>query len=1121
MRFCRKSNLNPQSLIKRVIHINQQTQDLKYCSNRISTSKYNVLSFIPKFVFEQARKYSNIFFFLIVLLQQIPDVSPTGRYTTAVPWVFILSVSAIKEIVEDIKRTVSDRQLNNRKIKIFKENDWKVVRWKDVKVGDFVKIEAGELFPADLFLISSSEPNSICYIQTANLDGETNLKIRQGLPLTHNILNNSNIKDIKATIECEPPNKDLYKFSGLIDTNDGIVTAIDANQILLRGSQLRNTKWIFGLVIYTGHDTKLMKNSNSPPFKRSHVEKVTNKQILALFGILLVICFISTGASAIWNRFHGKNHWYLGFKDETYNSIPYTFLTFIVLYNNLIPISLQVTLELVKFLQAYFINYDTEMYDEESEFSAIARTSNLNEELGQIQYVFSDKTGTLTCNQMDFKRCSIAGVCYGSGNHEEFNGYEMLNNLDKQHRTVRYIEEFLCVLGTCHTVIPEMSDDGEINYQASSPDENAIINCMKSNRVVFKTRSPQKLNLEFNGEERVYEILNVLEFNSVRKRLSIILRDHKGNLKLYCKGADNVIIPRLSDEQSFKEITLDHVEEFARDGLRTLLICYKDLNETEYQNWNQLYHKAATSLINRDFELQEIAELIEKDMFLLGATGIEDKLQKGVPETISMLLKATIKFWILTGDKMETAVNIGYSSKLLNESTHLVYLVDDSSHELLRIMSENCNNMDDKNKKKLLIGLIIDASILNILLSDICCSTFLKLSTNSQSVIICRATPANKAEMVEFIKKQTKCITLAIGDGANDVGMIQAAHVGVGIYGKEGSQALSASDYAIGQFRFLQRLLFVHGIWNYKRLCKVILYSFYKNVCLYVIELWYALSNGYSGQILFERWLISLYNLLFTSAPPMALGLFDRPLKAATMLNFPELYKSTQSRSDFNIKVFWAWIANSVVHSILLYYIVYGILSHDVALSNGQAGDFLFMGNFVYTYCVVVVCLKSGLETDSWTVMTFLSIFGSILFWFFYMVVYSKVYPKILIGAEMSGMASHVLSSGLFWFGLLFVPIIVLLPDVAYKVLQRTLFKNTEQQVQEKEKEDIDPSPVLRKKINATTKLLRQVFSFNKTKPTEPYRGFAFSQEERGVVRQADLVRQYNTERPAGNLSNE
>ena len=549
--------------------------------------------------------------------------------------------------------------------------------------------------------------------------------------------------------------------------------------------------------------------------------------------------------------------------------------------------------------------------------------------------------------------------------------------------------------------------------------------------------------------------------------MSVILRDKSGTIKLYCKGADNVIIPRLSlypqDYRDYTDTTVDHMEEFAKEGFRTLVLAYRILSEEDYLKWNDVYQRAATSIRDREKNLEAAAELIEKNLILIGATGIEEKLQQGVPETITMLKKAGIKVFLLTGDKIETAINIGYSCKLLTEKTNLIYLANERPEKLKEELSVNCRLIEAKKLKEDETALIIDGKSLHYALSLDCNRDFLKLATTCRTVICCRATPKNKAEIVEFIKQHTRCVTLAIGDGANDVSMIQAAHVGVGIYGREGTQALCASDYAIGQFRFLAKLLLVHGMWNYKRLCKVILYSFYKNICLYVMELWFAFSNAFSGQILFERWLIGLYNVLFTAAPPLALGLFDRPCRSSTMLNFPELYKLSQSKSEFNLNVFSRWILNAFLHSLILYFVCFGSFKHDMVLKDGTIGDYLYMGNHVYTFTVIVVCLKSGLETDSWTVMTQLSIWGSIAFWFFWLIVYSYFWPALGVAPEMTGMAPNIFRGGTFWLGLLFVPIFVLLPDFIYKSLQRTLFKSEVQAVQENESNENDVENLIRR----------------------------------------------------------
>ncbi|KAF0873170.1 AT8A2 ATPase, partial [Crocuta crocuta] len=645
-----------------------------------STAKYSVLTFLPRFLYEQIRRAANAFFLFIALLQQIPDVSPTGRYTTLVPLIIILTIAGIKEIVEDFKRHKADNAVNKKKTIVLRNGMWHTIMWKEVAVGDIVKVVNGQYLPADMALLSSSEPQAMCYVETANLDGETNLKIRQGLSHTADMQTREVLMKLSGTIECEGPNRHLYDFTGNLHVDGKSPVPLGPDQILLRGTQLRNTQWVFGIVVYTGHDTKLMQNSTKAPLKRSNVEKVTNVQILVLFGILLVMALVSSVGALYWSGSQGGRDWYIKKMDTTSDNFGYNLLTFIILYNNLIPISLLVTLEVVKYTQALFINWDTDMYYLGNDTPAMARTSNLNEELGQVKYLFSDKTGTLTCNIMNFKKCSIAGVTYGHfpeltreassddfcrippppSDSCDFDDPRLLKNIEDHHPTAPCIQEFLTLLAVCHTVVPEKDGD-HIIYQASSPDEAALVKGARKLGFVFTARTPYSVIIEAMGEEQTFGILNVLEFSSDRKRMSVIVRTPSGQLRLYCKGADNVIFERLSKDSKYMEETLCHLEYFATEGLRTLCVAYADLSEHEYEEWLKVYQEASTILKDRAQRLEECYEIIEKNLLLLGATAIEDRLQAGVPETIATLLKAEIKIWVLTGDKQETAINIGNS----------------------------------------------------------------------------------------------------------------------------------------------------------------------------------------------------------------------------------------------------------------------------------------------------------------------------------------------------------------------------------------------------------------------------------------------------------------------------
>ncbi|XP_063045834.1 phospholipid-transporting ATPase IA isoform X2 [Engraulis encrasicolus] len=1120
----------------RLIYINQP-QFTKFCSNRVSTAKYNVLTFLPRFLYSQFRRAANSFFLFIALLQQIPDVSPTGRWTTLVPLLFILVVAAVKEVIEDLKRHNADSVVNKKETQVLRNGAWEIVHWEKAVVGDIVRVNGKDNIPADMILLSSSEPQGMCYIETSNLDGETNLKIRQALHVTSEIKEIDSLMRLSGRMECESPNRHLYEFVGNLRLQGHSTVPLGPDQILLRGAQLRNTQWVHGIVVYTGHDTKLMQNSTRPPLKLSNVERITNFQILVLFGCLLGISLVCSIGQTIWKYSIGNNAWYMDLNYGGAANFGLNFLTFIILFNNLIPISLLVTLEVIKFVQAFFINWDTDMLYEATNTPAMARTSNLNEELGQVKYIFSDKTGTLTCNVMQFKKCTIAGVAYGhtpepeeggmaeedwhsSESSEEagFNDPSLLENLQSNHPTAPVILEFMTMMAICHTAVPERTDD-KIVYQAASPDEGALVRAARNLGFVFSGRTPNSVIMESLGEEEKYELLHVLEFTSVRKRMSVIMRTPAGRIRLYCKGADTVIYDRLADSSRYKDITLKHLEQFATEGLRTLCFAVADISESSYQQWLELYQRAATSLQNRALKLEESYELIEKNLQLLGATAIEDKLQDKVPETIETLMKADIKIWILTGDKQETAINIGHSCKLLTKNMGLLVINEDTLDATRETLSHHCGMLGDALHKENDFALIIDGKTLKYALTFGARQYFLDLALSCKAVICCRVSPLQKSEVVEMVKKQVRVITLAIGDGANDVGMIQTAHVGVGISGNEGLQAANSSDYSIAQFKYLKNLLLVHGAWNYNRVAKCILYCFYKNIVLYIIEIWFAFVNGFSGQILFERWCIGLYNVIFTALPPLTLGIFERSCRKENMLKYPELYKTSQNAMGFNTKVFWAHCLNGLFHSVILFWFPLKAFQHDTVFGNGKTPDYLLLGNMVYTFVVITVCLKAGLETSSWTTFSHIAIWGSIGLWVVFFGIYSSLWPLIPFAPDMSGEADMMFSSGVFWMGLIFIPITSLVFDVAYKVMKKVCFKTLVDEVQELEALSKDPGAVVHgKSLTERAQLLKNVF---KKSTVSLYRsdsmqqnllhGYAFSQDENGVVSQSEVIRAYDT----------
>ena len=753
----RKGKPDPSMLGPRVIHLNNPPANAqnRYLDNHVSTAKYNIATFLPKFLFEQFSKYANLFFLFTAALQQIPNISPTNRYTTIVPLIIVLLVSAGKELIEDFKRKNSDKSLNYSRTKVLRGSTFESIRWVSVRVGDVVRVESEEPFPADLVLLATSEPDGLCYIETANLDGETNLKIKQAIPETATLVSPNELSRLSGRVRSEQPNSSLYTYEATLTMTAGggeKELPLAPDQLLLRGATLRNTPWIHGVVVFTGHETKLMRNATATPIKRTHVEKLVNLQIVMLVVILVALSIVSSVGDLIFRATATSKLAYLYIEDtglakQFFSDI----FTYWVLYSNLVPISLFVTIEIVKYFQAFLINSDLDIYYDRTDTAAICRTSSLVEELGQIEYIFSDKTGTLTCNMMEFKQCSIGGIQYADEVPEDRRATEQnpvgiydfkrLAENRKTHRNKMTIHHFLALLSTCHTVIPERRDEtpGELKYQAASPDEGALVEGAVMLGYEFTARKPRSVTILVEGEEHEYELLAVLEFNSTRKRMSTIFRCPDGKVRCYCKGADTVILERLGKDNLIVETTLQHLEEYATEGLRTLCLAMREIPEEELQQWLQIFDKANTTVSgSRGEELDKAAEIIEHDFILLGATAIEDKLQDGVPDTIHTLQEAGIKIWILTGDRQETAINIGMSCKLISEDMTLL-IINEENALTTRTNIENkliaLRNQSTGGTELETLALVIDGKSLTFALEKDMEKMFLDLAIMCKAVI--------------------------------------------------------------------------------------------------------------------------------------------------------------------------------------------------------------------------------------------------------------------------------------------------------------------------------------------------------------------------------------------------
>ncbi|CAI7637393.1 unnamed protein product [Penicillium palitans] len=1127
--FARK--VDPATLGPRLIQLNNPPANAthRFVSNFVSTAKYNIFTFIPKFLFEQFSKYANLFFLFTAVLQQIPNVSPTNKFTTIVPLAIVLAVSAIKELVEDYKRRMSDRGLNYSKTQVLKGSSFHDAKWVDVVVGDIVRVESEQPFPADLVLLASSEPEGLCYIETANLDGETNLKIKQAIPETAHLVSPSDLSRLSGRVRSEQPNSSLYTYEATLTMNAGggeKELPLAPDQLLLRGATLRNTPWIHGIVVFSGHETKLMRNATATPIKRTAVERTVNIQILMLVSILIILSVISSVGDLAIRKTKSSQLAYLDYGSvKMVKQFFMDIFTYWVLYSNLVPISLFVTIEIVKYFQAFLINSDLDIYYDKTDTPAICRTSSLVEELGQIEYIFSDKTGTLTCNMMEFKQVSIAGIQYGDDVPEDrratvedgaevgIHDFKTLRGNLQSHPSQNAIREFLTLLATCHTVIPERNadDPNVIKYQAASPDEGALVDGAASLGFRFTNRKPRSVIFETGGQELEYELLAVCEFNSTRKRMSTIFRCPDGKVRVYCKGADTVILERLHPDNPTVEPTLQHLEEYASDGLRTLCLAMREVPENEFQQWLQIYDKASTTVDgNRGDELDKAAELIEKDFYLLGATAIEDRLQDGVPDTIHTLQTAGIKIWVLTGDRQETAINIGMSCKLISEDMTLLIINEETSaatrDSLQKKMDAVQSQIASGDTEPL--ALVIDGRSLTFALEKDMEKLFLDLAVICKAVVCCRVSPLQKALVVKLVKRHKKALLLAIGDGANDVSMIQAAHVGVGISGVEGLQAARSADVAIGQFRFLRKLLLVHGAWSYSRISRVILYSYYKNITLYMTQFWYSFQNAFSGEVIYESWTLSFYNVLFTVLPPFAMGIFDQYISARLLDRYPQMYQLGQKGVFFKKHSFWAWILNGFFHSLILYIVSELLYYWDLPMADGHVAGHWVWGEALYTAVLGTVLGKAALITNIWTKYTFIAIPGSMALWLIFLPAYGYAAPALGFSQEYYGTIPVLFKSPIFYLMAIVLPCICLLRDYAWKYAKRMYYPQQYHHVQEIQKYNVQDYRPRMEQFQKAIRKVRQVQRMRKQ------RGYAFSQADDGG--QMRVLNAYDTTRSRG-----
>ncbi|XP_064784093.1 phospholipid-transporting ATPase VD-like isoform X4 [Oncorhynchus masou masou] len=1084
-------------------------------------------------------------------------------------------------------------------------------------------------------------------------------------------------ENFHSRIECENPNNDLSRFRGYMEHPSNARVGLHNDNLLLRSCTIRNTETIIGIVVYAGHETKAMKNNSGPRYKRSKLERRMNMDILWSVVLLVIMCLTAAIGHGLWLRNLEEASFLI--PDTTSPALAgfYLFWTMIIVLQVLIPVSLYVSIEIVKLGQIFFIQNDVDFYNEYLDSRIQCRALNITEDLGQIQYVFSDKTGTLTENKMVFRRCTIAGVEYpheenarrlevykqeedeamGRSHtlksrasakslsckslscnrssvslhtltgHSEGEGEETPSPTLPRHSAfsspmekdvvpdpflvqklnclssplflladasmeLTYIVDFFMALAICNTVVvsspnqprhvvqvPEVprtplksledikmlfqrfslprfstlspphttesprsftgrlfargkpasftpspspiptkrgtDPDGEPNFEASiliikpglagppgedgdqgdeegehgswkgeedkivqlnpgawsglensngaqdppgelgadeliyeaeSPDEAALVHAARAYHCTLRGHSFARLLVELPGMGSLaVRLLHILPFDSTRKRMSVVVRHPlTKQVVVYTKGADSVIMdlaesPKGAEQSEsrqghIREQTQKHLDNYAREGLRTLCIAKRVLEEEEYEVWLKRHAFAETSIENREELLLESAQRLETNLTLLGATGIVDRLQEEVPETIEALQRAGVKVWVLTGDKQETAINIACACKLLRSTDHLLTANCGSKEACRALLLELRAEMECGEAAEGTSGftLVVDGRTLEFALQEDLKGDFLELSRCCRAVICCRSTPLQKSQVVRLVQDQLQVMTLAIGDGANDVSMIQVADVGIGISGQEGMQAVMSSDFAISRFKHLRKLLLVHGHWCYTRLANMILYFFYKNVMYVNLLFWYQFFCGFSGSVMTNSWVLIFFNLLFTSVPPLLYGILDKDVSADTLIKLPELYKSGQNSKAYLTSTFWLTMLDAIYQSLVCFFVPYFAYA-------GSDADMLSFGSPINASSLLIILLHQVIESRTLTWLHALLLMGSALFYFSFTLVFSVVCVTCSPPNNPLGVDKLQMSQPLFYGVCALTTILALLPRFLFQALHNSI----------------------------------------------------------------------------------
>lgn len=896
----------------------------KYPPNVIRNQKYNIITFLPLVLFQQFKFFLNLYFLVMACSQFIPDLRLGYLYTYWGPLGFVLTVTIIREAIDDLRRHQRDKEVNSQRYSRLSRGKDGVVFVEKVpssklKVGDLVFIEKDQRVPADLVLLRTTEKSGTCFIRTDQLDGETDWKLRLPVPYTQKLDSESKLYEIRAEIEAEKPQRDIHSFIGTFTMNDekeglGIDNTLWANTVLASGSAL-------GAVVYTGRETRSVMNNSQPRSKTGlldiEINQLTKVLFCAVLGLALVMMCLK-GFSGPWYKY---------------------LFRFVLLFSYIIPLSLRVNLDMGKAFYSWQMQKDKDMPE------TVVRCTTIPEELGRISYLLSDKTGTLTQNCMVFKKLHLGSIVYSQDSFDQVkeelldsynspadtpSGQPVVAKVRKSDRT--RLKEAVKAIALCHNVTPVYESDFEepgsplesqsevdqhywgreneiLQYQASSPDEVALVRwteevglgLVKRDNTSIQLRTPVNGFIDF-------AILQIFPFTSESKRMGIIVKElSTGEITFYLKGADVV----MSNIVMFADWLDEAVGNMAREGMRTLVVAKKKLSEEQYLDFESKYSTAKQSMTDRQNAISSVRESLERDMELVCVTGVEDKLQENVSVTLETLHNAGVKIWMLTGDKLETAMCIAKSSKLVSREQDLFVF------DKIESRADAHGQINAAWKKQECALFLTGASLEEVL--KYYQTEFMDIACRSSTVVCCRCSPTQKAEVVKLIQEHTGKRCAAVGDGGNDVSMIQAADTGIGIAGKEGKQASLAADFSITQFSHLQRMLLVHGRYSYKRSASLSQFVIHRGLIISTMQAIFSAVFYFSSVSLFPGFFMVGYATVYTMFPVFSLVL-DKDVSDDIALRYPDLYKDLKKGRSLSFKTFFMWVLISIIQGGVIMY---------------------------------------------------------------------------------------------------------------------------------------------------------------------------------------------------------